>query len=223
MAWVAGLLVAFSWDRWPGPNFRIIATILSSIPLFALAVQTPLWIGRFVFGWRLSHRDHEEPAPTSIADFFVVTTLVAATFAIANFGQFLSGARSSAFWPIAGMAWGISSGVSLLVLLPLLWLLLHRQASKAAVLFSLAAVGVAIFIFCVIDSGLNPARLRWSWRITGISVTLVTLVFGAHVGLAFLQRHGWRLSLGRNQQHHDAQQNAQLRVAAKPKIEKLSP
>jgi hypothetical protein len=199
MAWVAGLLVAFSWERWPGPNFRDIATILSSIPLFALAVQTPLWIGRFVFGWRLSHRDHQEPAPTSIADFFVVTTLVAATFAIANFGQFLSGARSSAFWPIAGMAWGISSGVSLLVLLPLLWLLLHRQASKAAVLFSLAAVGVATFIFCVIDSGLNPARLRWSWRVTGVSVTLLAIVLGTHAGLAFLHRHGWRLAIGRKQ------------------------
>jgi hypothetical protein len=58
---------------------------------------------------------------------------------------------------------------------------------------------------------------------TGISVTLFTIVFGVHVGLAFLQRHGWRLSLGRNQQHHDAQQKAPLGVAAEPKIEKLSP
>lgn len=196
-AWVGGLLVAFAWERWRGPSFRETAAILCSIPLFALAVQTPLWIAHLVFGWRLARGDEDDSPPISIGDLFALTTLAAATLAVTNLGQFLSRTRGDSFWPAVGIAWGITAGVSLVFLLPLAWLVLRWQTPKLATVFSLTVAAAASIVFWAVSAGLNPARMRWNWRMTGISVTLVAVALGTHTGLAILHRYGWRLASGR--------------------------
>lgn len=70
IVWFGGMLVAITWQSWQRPDFRDAAAILSALPLIALAVQTPLWIGRLVFGWRLAHQEHEEPPPHFHCRFF---------------------------------------------------------------------------------------------------------------------------------------------------------
>jgi hypothetical protein len=85
LVWAAGLAISATVAP---VNFAEVSSIIGlSVPLVSIAAQTPLWIVRQIFGWRLIHgdaKDDTRPAPLSIRHLMWATVLVALALALAR-------------------------------------------------------------------------------------------------------------------------------------------
>jgi hypothetical protein len=126
--------------------------LICSLPLVALAVQIPLWAVYYYFGWRIGRPGEVKPSrPLSIGDIFLGTAIAAATLGAVRFAPDQRTAADPGFW----LAWTIAvpslAGVSLISVLPALYLTLRiaQPAIGCVTLFIYALVAAAVTLFAI--------------------------------------------------------------------------
>lgn len=202
-AWAMGQGVHVNGQPYLGPNYwQVVVTALLCLPLFAIAIQLPLWLVRMWCGWRILHR--ADPNRQSgheafgIRDLLVATAMVAAAFSAARLG--VSNGNSSrdvSLLPLVIGA-GVAAVVSLLVTLPAvaatlrarrLWLVLPAIVP----LYVLAMFGVVAGVAAL--EGRRPSQVPYYGMVFTAGGCYACLV-----GVMLLARKlGYRLSWGRRQ------------------------
>jgi hypothetical protein len=146
-AWLvfgAGSFFKRLWIHWAGVAWLALAWLLGAIlddglsgdvrdalenvpfvlPLLSVAIQLPLWVARYYFGWRLVDGcgDQAPEKPLGIRDLLVATAIVAVSLALIRLPEDWSGDD-------AWVAWGILvpalAGISLVSVLPVAVWMLH--------------------------------------------------------------------------------------------------
>lgn len=131
LVWIAGLCV-----QRPDGFAQVSAFVGLSVPLVSIAAQTPLWIVRQVFGWRLIRGDLSRdtgPGPLTIRKLMLVTGIVALALAPARLAPSLDGKEIGSIWIIMFV---IASATSTIALLPASAVLLRTQQFQRGVLFA---------------------------------------------------------------------------------------
>lgn len=114
LVWVAGL--AISATVAPVSFAEVSSVVGLSVPMVSIAAQTPLWIARQIFGWRLIHgdpKDDTRPAPLSIRHLMWATVLVALSLALARLAP-LPVKEQVIVWTFMMAAASIISAIALL-------------------------------------------------------------------------------------------------------------
>jgi hypothetical protein len=92
-----------------------------SLPLAALAIQSPLWFARCYLGWRLTspRAGHLLDRPLSIGDYLVGTTVVAVSITCARLAP-PADWNVSGYWPVWAIVCACFAGGSALSIIPAL-------------------------------------------------------------------------------------------------------
>ena len=133
LVWVAGL--AISATVAPVSFAEVSSVVGLSVPLVSIAAQTPLWIARQIFGWRLIHgdpKDDTRPAPLSIRHLMWATVLVALALALARLAPLPADDERVFLWTFMMVA---ASVISALALLPAA-AMLRLQSFRRGVMFA---------------------------------------------------------------------------------------
>jgi hypothetical protein len=113
-------------------------------PLVSLGAQTPLWIARHFFGWRLAERNDKQPTardtPLSILDLMLATLLVALAFGLVRVSP--AGLTEPEFWAPVLIGTSVAAIVSTLVIVPAAVMLLRPRPWQSALWMS-GAVALA--------------------------------------------------------------------------------
>ena len=187
-----GYCWVFGFGKW-GTLDPSVPGVLWELPIFLLALQTPLWITRGL-GLRLHHPSNSaRPSPLSIADLLQGTTVIAASL-----GSALAG-RDAASLPIQSMPRVIVIGLIIWAAasLPLCLAMLRIRDLKLAfaatgVYGLLLATGTTIFILAIggaANIGMWPVIMAGLFELSCVSI-----VAGC---LALARSHGWQLMTGR--------------------------
>ena len=131
LVWLAGLTVLH-----PDEFAQVSSFVGLSLPLVSIAAQTPLWIVRQVFGWRLIRSDLSTdagPAPLSIRDLMLSTAMVALALAPARLAPSPDGKEFGNIWIIMFV---MASAISTITLMPASALLLRTRQLQRGVLFT---------------------------------------------------------------------------------------
>lgn len=173
-----------------------------SAPLLVLAVQTPLWIVRLFFRWRIVRDqglDAAAPeAPLSIRDLMVGTVLVAVSLAAARVAP--RDTPDAELWIGWAIALASCGGVSLIALLPVsAWLLRQRNIIVGLILTAVYAV-LAVVVTWIVIYIIDRNFWRNWWEMVGIAIMIVS--FGATLALAALAARaaGLRLEIGQGRE-----------------------
>jgi hypothetical protein len=137
LVWVAGLaIVTTARPNGFTDNFAEISSIVGlSVPLVSIAAQTPLWIARQIFGWRLIHgdpKDDTRPAPLSIRHLMWATVLVALALGLARIAPLPADDERVFLWTFMMVA---ASVISAMALLPAA-AMLRLQSFRRGVMFA---------------------------------------------------------------------------------------
>jgi hypothetical protein len=197
LVWVAGLAASHS-DEFA----RVSSFVGLSVPLVSIAAQSPLWIARQVFGWRLIRGDRSinaGPAPLSIRDLMVATMMVALALAPARLAPSPDDKEFGGLWIIIFV---MASAVSTIALMPASALLLRTQQFQRGMVFAglYAAFWLGLLWLVIL-----VARNTGLFHVPPLAVVLgfscliisfaATVVFAAAAARAF----GYRLVWGRFQ------------------------
>jgi hypothetical protein len=197
--WLVGLTLVASQDR---ELPQVAATVALGVPLVSLAAQTPLWIARQWFGWRLVRVTGDgpllprEPA-LSIRDLFLATLVVAASLALARLAPGFQ--RDSERWIAWSIAFTIAATTSTVAMLPAAALLLRpahfRRSLIAGSLYAAAWIGlvwIAVAICLVLGLRIPP-------RVAFVGLSSLMFAFAATTILtaAIAHERGYRLAVGR--------------------------
>jgi hypothetical protein len=111
---------------------EVVLGLFCALPLVMLAAQLPLWAARFYFGWQVRRRQSPaEARPLSIGDIFCGTAVAAVTVGLVRFVPAGASGPDLNFW----IGWAVAvpsiAGISLIAVLPAMYLVL-RQARPAA-------------------------------------------------------------------------------------------
>jgi hypothetical protein len=181
----------------------VLQFITFSIPLVALAGQSPLWFFRVYLGWRFvkADRAEREARPLSIGDYFSGTAIAAVCIALAQVAP-QPGWIDAGFWPRWGIVFASVAGVSLACVIPALLLMFRcrdwRVGLSLLIAYGLLAGIVTVSIFIAFDPGirrgLSPSQV---WE-----ATLVVFMFAAFAvflgaGMKAMRDMGYSLALGR--------------------------
>ncbi len=137
-AWTFGFLVAlmieFGRQSFPAEEFL---AALFGLPLVALACQAVPWLLKLCLGWRIDH-DEEPSLPATdqrltIRDIFLATVLVAITMAAVRFGK-PGNAEEGIYWAGWSIGAGAAAAVSLVCLVPMVYLTLGVREPRWGVL-----------------------------------------------------------------------------------------
>jgi hypothetical protein len=176
-----------------------LAAPLLSFPLFLLAAQTPLWIMRMWFRWRIVHRDDATSArfePLRIGDLLIAMAAIGMVLAAAQASQTLmagAGDRSIAGLVVAAL---VIMVISATTALPAVVAGLHARRLPLALRLAFAAhVGVVAGYVALIVA-LGRGRMHWE-----VYVQIPVLAGGVFVTLTapmlIARRLGYRLLWGR--------------------------
>ncbi len=210
-AWCLGYVLV-EWHWVASSNFREgeFLSVVCALPLIALASQSFLWFLRIYFRWRIewlpgqAARANELPLAMpflppaadssqriTIRDLLLGTVLVAVTMAVARLGQ-PKGVDDGVFW---GVMLGISAasvGLSVIGVLPIVYLMLAVRSLLFAVLVVLGiwllAASVAGIALLFVPGG--PTGLEKSLIVTSLVGGFVVTLAGT-LGLA--RWYGYRL------------------------------
>ena len=172
----------------------VLEVVPFSLPLFSLAIQLPLWIARFYFGWRLVDRcsDAEPVRPLGTRDFMLGTVIVAVSLALARLAEGMD--RNSDGW----VAWAILApslaGISLVSVLPVaVWML--RMKSPAIGLICIPIQTMIAIVVTVTIIAMNEPRVRLE---EVIIISIIVASFAAALTAAALAARaaGFRLAIG---------------------------
>jgi hypothetical protein len=170
-------------------------SLLLVLPALSLAVESPLWILRWVFGWRITRQiDCPPQRKLAIRDIMLATALVAAALALARLSpQFQPGGPDRAFWGMMAVAAAVAVGSSTVLLPPFVWFALGVRSLPMAVLGAAIHAGTLAAIFLAVI-----AYNRWTfsttlWGTIGASVTAITFAWGVTVPFWLARFQGYRL------------------------------
>lgn len=266
-----GLWYSISPREIPERSLQFALQMACLLPLIGLATQAPLWLARFVLGWRLAGHcpprlqlslggvlaalsvigavlglfclaDREDrrkvefcvtvcllgtglavvagnafsPAKRTaeevvaghaatgklaatqltIRDLFIATAVIAVSLGLARAIP-LEPFRAASFWAGAAVFAAICSGLSLLLVVPMLWLFFTRIPLWATWSVSFAYVGVYVAVFFLLSAvgvfGFFPLDVERLAPMTGIA----SLIVGTACGLTLLRLNGVQLMSGR--------------------------
>ncbi len=205
LAFATGVL-GNAYANWsPGQRFRIndereLMTILLVLPTISLAVESPLWLLRRLFGWRIT-RQTNGPTKTrklAIRDIMLATALVAAALALARVAMQLqrSPGDTSSFWAMLGIAVAIGVGASAILLPPVVWFGLGVNNVRLAVLSAVLHAGVLATIFVTVVAVNGRTFFSTTlWGSLGAAVAAITFALGLSVSFWLARCQGDRLVL----------------------------
>jgi hypothetical protein len=200
-AWLFGFLVAsmsrFGASGFPGEG--LLAAVLG-LPLIALASQLAPWLVKLYFQWRIELPDqtHETAAvhQLSIRDIFLGTILVAVTMAAVRVGK-PANTEEGIYWAGWGIGSGAAAGISLLCLVPMVYLTLGAQRARwgavgvVAIALSVAAIAAGSLMW--FNPGGGPSDKE-------IILMMVSLAAGFTLTLCstlwITRKYGYRLVIG---------------------------
>lgn len=130
--WVAAAVLGIAWllgaiateGVSDGDIRDVLEVIPFSLPLFSLAIQLPLWIARYYFGWRLvdACADPVAARPMGTRDLMLGTVIVAVSLALARLAEGMDDSPEG--WLIWSILAPSVAGISLVSVLPVaVWLL----------------------------------------------------------------------------------------------------
>jgi hypothetical protein len=172
-----------------------------SLPLQALALQSPLWFFRVYLGWRIVRLSAVETRarPHSISDYFTGMALVALYITFARLAP-PQGWIDSWYWPKWVITFVSLAAFSLVIVVPAMFLIFHcRRWSDGIVILMLdtllagiMAAGIAMMI------NLSRMLALPNWRAIG-AFLLILLSFAACLaaGLKAARDMGFELAIGR--------------------------
>lgn len=163
VVWALGCSLGLSFmtgfiliEGWPGDLGKVLRVILCGLPMVALATQLPLWAARFYLGWRIVRPtdNFQSPQPLSIGDIFNGTAVAALTVGAARFVPH-DGFSDVAFWTGWAIAVPSIAGISLISVLPALYLVLRLQQIAigciALPVYALVAAVVTLIVIGVVS------------------------------------------------------------------------
>lgn len=145
-AFTAGFALYALHHGFPGEELLFFLVGLLCLPLFLLAAQTPLWIMRIWFRWRIAHRNTGPTSvlqPLGIRDLMIATACVAMSLAAAQAARSISepsGNRSIVGLTVAALIVIVISAIT--VLPPVLAALRARRLLMALGVVLLAEVAI---------------------------------------------------------------------------------
>jgi len=195
VVWAAGLALGQS------SQFAELSSFVGlSVPLVSIAAQTPLWIARQTFGWRLIRGEEKKDAarpPLSIRDLMVATVLVALALALARLAPRPDDGERGFVWIVM---FGIASTISSFTMLPASPLLLRTRPFQRGMLFAglYAAFWVALLWVVVLVAwhrGLfPPPPLAF---LVGVSCLILSFAATVILAAAAARARGYCLVWGR--------------------------
>lgn len=166
-----------------------------SLPLFSLAIQLPLWIARYYFGWRLvdTCADPSAARPMGTRDLMLGTVIVAVSLALARLAEGMN--DNSEGWLVWAILTPSVAGISLVSVLPVAAGLLHSK-NVAIGLICIPIQTMVAFVVTVTIAAMSAPRsfnLRDVFFIAsiifGFAATLTASALAARAA-------GFRLAIG---------------------------
>jgi hypothetical protein len=181
----------------PGDIDYLAATLLC-LPLFLLAAQTPLWIMRIWFRWRIAHRDDAASGryePMGIGGLLLAMAAVALALTAARMSKSMTAWRGD---DITGLVVGalVIVAVSAATVLPAVLAGLRARRLPLALGLAFAADVGVVAVYLALRVILGGGWLEWE-----VFVVVPVLVAGFFVTLTapllIARRLGYRLLWGR--------------------------
>jgi len=189
LAWLLGALLD---DGFSGEVRDGLENVPFVLPLLSVAIQLPLWIARYYFGWRLIDQcgDPTPEKPLAIRDLLVATSIVAGSLALVRLPEDWAGDD-------AGMAWGIIvpalAGISLVSVLPVaVWMLHIRKLAIGLVCIPVQAtiaVVVTVTVVATMERIVLDEVLAIGALVASFAATLSAAALAARAA-------GYRLAIG---------------------------
>jgi hypothetical protein len=197
----AGASLYLSEVGYMGGDFWIpTLSVFLCLPLFMLAVQTPLWLVRVWLGWRIIHSDdHPFPArrmKLAIRDLMIGTGLVALALALGRIAQSISATSGEqVLFALIIMALGAAVLSSLVTLPAVIATLRARRLLLGLAVFLAIQLGVAFVLAAIV--GVTRASMFFALDMivlfTSNAIVFVLFVCGVLVPARWL---GYQLEWG---------------------------
>lgn len=198
-AWAAGYaFYAFHHSYLRDDYCVVVATGLLCLPLLLLAAQTPLWIMRIWFRWRIAHLDDDPSTnlqPLRIGHLMIATAAIAVALAAAQVSQAIGGS------PNDGSIVGLAVAAIIIIVI-------SAMSSVPAVLASLrarrypVALGLVFFVDLAIVAAyvavmviIAGAPLDWEGCVA-VSALAVGFFVNRTLPMLIARKLGYRLLWG---------------------------
>ncbi|HEV3343973.1 MAG TPA: hypothetical protein VG125_26600 [Pirellulales bacterium] len=160
----------------PVESWHEIVRPFAAIPLLILSLVTPFAIVAVLTGWRLQHKDLRLRAGYSrrrfsIADLLLITTVVAASVALAHWKDATPGQAANTL-PESVLALFVGLVFSTIYVLPIAWAILAVQRHPLAVF--LAGLIIATFAALSFLPAAGDSQVDWSMQIGIVCGALLT-------------------------------------------------
>jgi hypothetical protein len=170
------------------------------VPLVSLAAQTPLWIARQSFGWRLVRGAGEQSSgrsPLTIRRLMLATLVAAATFGLARSAPPIDNGPQ---WPMWAFAFVVAGGFSTLAILPASAMLMRTQQLRRGLL--LAALHAASYVAIIWLTAFTIRHFGWFTLpplavFVGISSFIFSFAATVMLAAVAARSHGYQLNWGR--------------------------
>lgn len=148
----------------PDGDIDYLAATLLCLPLFLLAAQTPLWIMRIWFRWRIAHRDDAASGryePMGIGALLLAMAAVASALAAARLSRSIGSSRGngSIGWLVVGAL--VIVAVSTATVLPAVLAGLRARRLPLALAFAFAADVGVVAVYVPLGVILGGGPLEW--------------------------------------------------------------
>jgi hypothetical protein len=189
LLWWASLVLAGIRD------VQLAVTILLLVPAISLSIAAPLALVRDVFRWRIATPNCPPPPPLGIRHLLIVTALVAGALGLIRLAHRIAAQSSDEFWLDVSIVCGVSILVSLVMLIPLVWLTLGLRNSLVGALFvGILAIGGATALLAVGSILEIPPTTHF---FVGIYLFSLSVTYTTSAGFWLARRAGYRLEIGR--------------------------
>jgi hypothetical protein len=202
-AWTFGFVVALISENqtFPDEEFRI---ALLGLPLVALAFQAVPWLFKLYLGWRIVHDEENWESATdqqlSIRDMFLATVVVAISMAAVRLGK-PANVEEGIYWAAWGIGGAVASAISLVCLVPMVYLMLGVRDVRWGVLgvvamaTSWAALAAVILMWLQFSGPSDKEIMLITASIAaGFTLTLAGMLRIARASGYRLVRHGLSVS-----------------------------
>jgi hypothetical protein len=194
LVWVAGLALGQL------NQFALVSSFVGlSVPLVSIAAQTPLWIARQTFGWRLIRGEEKNdtgPGPLSIRDLMTATVLVAVALALARWAPSPDGKELGFVWIVM---FGVTSAISSITVLPAAAMLLRARRFRRGLVFAglYASFWVGLVWLVVLTARHEGFSVPPLAVVVGVSSLIVSFAGTVMLAAAAARARGYRLVWGR--------------------------
>ena len=194
LSWCLGMVITVNGDLRSVGEF--LSVVLLCIPLFFLAIQSPLWLVRYWFNWRIvklsDKQDRRQPPSFRIRDFMIGTAVVAIVVTLARLGR-PNFAPEAGYWTglFVGLAIAFSVSLSLLPLAVLAVLRWEQIVGGVTGLFGVTLIWLMVLLMV---SNMRGAGGDVSMEVLVWSLCAVTSLVACLAGPLYLvRRAGYRL------------------------------